>query len=170
MFRAIGAILVFLGCSAAGFSAAYSLKRERDLLRAFAGALTLLRSGVAYGAQSIAELFSEAAETAPAPLSGLFRDLSASVAQRPGERLSEHVNVAVCAYSEAVPLPVREAMRSLGAALGGSDTEGQLHAIALCEERIRAAERSAEASLPERGRMRRTLGVCLGAAIAILFL
>ena len=36
MFRPIGAILVFVGCTFAGFSAASALKRERDLLRAFA--------------------------------------------------------------------------------------------------------------------------------------
>ena len=169
MYRILGAGLLFLGCSAAGFSASALLKRQHRLLCAFTSSLALLRGEIAHGARSLPEIFTEAAESAPAPLSGFFYDLASSVRDAPGEPLPAHVSALLSASYE-LPPPIREAFALLGASLGSTDTAAQLHAIALCEERIRAAEQAAGSSCREQCRTYATAGVCLGAALAILCL
>lgn len=169
MLRPFGALLVFLGCSAVGFTAASELKREQDLLRAFTASLALLRFEIGYRARSLPEIFSKASQSAPEPLSGFFCRLAGTVSESPGENLSAHIKASLLS-SGTLPKPICEALEYLGGSLGGTDTETQLHTISLCENMISTAERELHQEFCQRGRARRTLGVCAGAVLAILFL
>lgn len=168
MIRPIGALLVFLGCSAAGFSAASELKHERDLLHAFSASLALLRSEIGYRAHTLPEIFRKASDSAPEPLCGVFCKLAETVSEAPGESLSAHVTASL-GFSTPLPQPICEAFKYLGASLGGTDADAQLHTISLCEELIRTAGEELQKEFMQRCRARRTLGVCAGAVLAILF-
>ena len=170
MIRTIGALCLFLSCSGAGFAAAAVFQSNRTLLHAFSETLALLRSEIGFGARSLPEIFSDAAESAPEPLCGLFCSIATAITAEPGGALSAHVSMAVVNCRGMLPRAIREGLIYLGSVLGGPDADGQIRALELCEERIRIAERSSEERLQTQCRACRTIGLCVGGVAAILVL
>lgn len=168
MVRVLGALCVFIGFSSCGFLAAASLRAQDDTIRAFSESILLLHAEIAYGAESLPEIFAKASESSPEPLCGLFRWISESICDKPGKGLTEHIKAALAACSAPIPSAVRKSLLYLGASLGGTDREGQLQALELCTERVREEEERMGERLAERCRTCGIAGVCLGAAASIL--
>ena len=70
---------------------------------------------------------------------------------------------------ENLPLSTTEALRLLGKSLGRFDLEGQLQGIEQVRSHCRRELEALEAGRDQRIRGYQTLGVCAGAALAILF-
>lgn len=164
----IGALLVIAGCGGVGFTMAASYKREEWCLRALLRALDYMACELQFRLTPLPELCLTAGKECGGPagqaLTALARELESQISPD-----ADSCMYAVLSKQENLPDTTAEALRLLGKSLGRFDLEGQLQGI----EQVRACCRrelsSLEAGRDQRIRGYQTLGVCAGAALAILF-
>lgn len=166
--KLIGAVLIIAGCAGFGFSLASGKRKEEACFRGLIGAMDLMQCELQYNLTALPELCAIAAGEQKGPVSQFFLELS--------RELSAQVNADVpgCvreALQKTPPFPgnVEKAIGLLGASLGRFDAAGQLKGLkyvrAYCREEVAALSENKEARL----RSYQTLGLCAGAALAILF-
>lgn len=169
MLKWLGAILVIGGCGGFGFLLAASHKRTEQCLRRLIGALDYMECELQYHLTPLPALCRQAA----AESSGVIRELFCALAQELEDQVSPDVKS--CMYAAIRKLPelppqAAEALRELGASLGRFDLQGQLQGL----EGVRGACRRSLEELSHNREVRlrsyQTLGLCAGAALAILFL
>ena len=168
MIRLIGACCIFAGCGSFGFSMAAASRREEAELRRLLAALEYMSCELSYRMTPLSALCRGAAGgsggTVRAFLTELARELDKQIAP----------DVQVCVYDVLNRLQppglLRRQMQELGATLGRFDLPGQLRGL---EGAIRSTEealRRIRDGAADRRRSYQTLGLCAGAAMAILFL
>ena len=165
----IGAALVLLSCGWYGFSVAARQKAEENALRNVLRSLHFMECELQYRLASLPELCREAGQESKGPVARVFTAL--------GEELERQIapNAAVCmdaALSKTRNVPPQAAamLRDVGKSLGRFDLQGQLSALgdagAHCKELLDKQLGNQEIRL----RGYRTLGLCAGAALAVLLL
>lgn len=168
MVRIIGACCIFAGCGGFGFSMAAASRREEGELRQLLAALEYMSCELSYRMTPLSVLCRTAAEgsggTVRAFLTELARELDKQNAP----------DVQVCVYDVLGRLQptslLRRQLQQIGATLGRFDLPGQLRGL---ESAIRSTEealRQLRDGAADRRRSYQTLGLCAGAAMAILFL
>lgn len=168
MIRVIGACCIFAGCSGFGFSMAAAHRREEAELRQFLSALEFMSCELAYRMTPLSTLCRAASEGS----SGMVRTFFTELARALDTQTAQDVQVCVQdVLSKLQPSKLlHRQMQELGTTLGRFDLPGQLRglegAIRSTEEALRAVRDGAA----DRRRSYQTLGLCAGAAMAILFL
>lgn len=169
MLKWIGSFLVFGGCGGFGFLMAASHRRTEHSLRRLIAALDFMECELQYHLTPLPSLCRQAA----AESTGMIRDLFCALAQELEDQVSPDVKSCMHAAIEKIPeLPpqVCGALRELGASLGRFDLPGQLRGLeavrTTCRDSLEELSRNREVRL----RGYQTLGLCAGAALAILFL
>lgn len=165
----IGAVLILVGCGGFGFSVASSTKRETHMLQDLLNALRMMESELQYKLTPLPELCRQAGKCSAGSVQEVFlnlaRELDWQLMPDVGSCMAEAIE-----KSHTLPKSVRKLFSQLGTCLGRFDLSGQLNQL----EYVRTAcekELSAFASNQEiRLRNYRTLGLCTGAALAVLFL
>ena len=165
----IGAILIITGCSGCGFAIAAGKRREERLLHQLIGILKFMESDLQFRLTPLPELCRLAAGetkgTLHTVLMNLYRELC----------WQKLLDAGSCMYaaiqrSGEIPAGVRRPLVQLGHTLGRFDLPGQIQGIQAvqkrCEESLGKIARNRE----ERLRSYQTLGVCAGAALAIILL
>lgn len=164
----IGALLVIAGCGGVGFTMAASYKREERCLRALVRALDYMTCELQFRLTPLPELCRTAGKecggAAGQALMALSSELESQISPD-----ADSCMYAALSKMDNLPASTSDALSLLGKSLGCFDLEGQLQGI----EQVRAHCRRELACL-ENGRDQRirgyqTLGVCAGAALAILF-
>lgn len=166
--KLIGAILVICGCGGLGFSIAAASKREEAALRQLIGALDFMECELQYHLTPLPELCRQAGRESKGAihqvLTALAHELECQIS--PDVQSCMHAALARCLE---VPKRVRQAFEIMGTSLGRFDMEGQVKGL----ETVRGfCRRELEGLSQNRdGRLRsyQTLGLCAGAALAILF-
>lgn len=168
MVRIIGACCIFAGCGSFGFSMAAASRREEAELRRFLAALEFMSCELSYRMTPLSGLCRAAAEGS----AGVVRSFLTELARELDKQTAPDVQV--CVYDVLARLQpsgiLRRQMQELGATLGRFDLPGQLRGL---ESAIRSAEdalRAIRDGAADRRRSYQTLGLCAGAAVAILFL
>lgn len=168
MVRIIGAGCIFLGCGSFGFAMAAAHRREEAELCRYLGALEYMSCELSYRLTPLNALCRGAAENS----SGTVRQFLTEVAAALERQTSADAQACVCevlVHLEVTPR-LRKLFRELGATLGRFDLSGQLRGL---ESAIRSGEealRTLREGAADRRRSWQTLGLCAGAALAILFL
>ena len=169
MVQLWGAILVILGCGCIGFLTAASHKNEEKCLRQFISALDHMECEIRFVQTPLPELCRKTALVINGPL----RDAFISLASELDDQIAPDVNTCVSAVlqkTNRLPELTKTAMELLGSSLGNYCREGQLTGI----ESVRAeSKRLLEIhtnNQDARIRSYQALGLCAGAAIAILFI
>ena len=168
MVRIVGACCIFAGCGGFGFSMAAASRREEAELRRLLAALEFMSCELSYRMTPLSALCRSAAEGSGGMVRTFLLELARALDQQTAP------DVQVCVYDVLARLQpsdlLRRQMQELGATLGRFDLPGQLRglesAIRSTEETLRAIRDGAS----DRRRSYQTLGLCAGAAIAILFL
>ena len=167
MWKWMGAMLVMAGCGTVGFSMARTHKREENLLQNLKDALEFMACELQYRLTPLPELCRLAGKEQKNPVGQtflrLYRELENQVLP----------DVAYCMNQSLregnLPGRLTEGFRLLGQNLGRFDLQGQLNGIEnvknYCDRELEAMGRNRE----ERLRSYQTLGLCAGAALAILF-
>ncbi len=165
----IGAMMIILGCGGFGFSLAAAHRREENTLRKLIGALDFMECELQYRLTPLPDLCRLAGQES----TGCIREVLLKLSSELDAQIAPDVESCMSAALSAVPaLPTRtrEAFRSMGKTLGRFDLSGQLKGL----EQVRASCRQqAEAmgvNREPRLRSYQTLGLCAGAALAILFI
>ena len=158
----LGAALVFLGSTAAGFALRQELRLRLRLLTAVIDSLNLLRSDIV---GRLLEALRHLAAGAPEPLSTQYAALADGITDG-GRPFSESWAAAFQALDMLTP-DVRAALLKLGEQLGKYDAQIQRRALDTCIETLQAAAAQMQADTTQRGKLFCGLGATLGLLAAV---
>ena len=165
----IGAAIVILGCGGFGFRLAFSHRQEEKNLRQFVSVLDYMECELEYRLTSLPNLCRQAAAISTGAIHSLFTALSQELESQVAPDAQYCMNAAISKTTGLSPL-LQEQLNNLGKSLGRFDLPGQLRGLcAVRQECARVLEKLTE-NKDVRLRGYQTLGLCAGAALAILFL
>ena len=165
MIRIVGACCIVTGCGGFGFAMAAAHRREEAELVRLISALEYMSCELSYRMTPLAALCRGAASEG---MVGDFFRLLASELER-GDAPDVQVCVRAVLDRLGAPRELERQLQQLGETLGRFDLPGQLRGL---EGAIRSAEdalRRIRDGADGRRRSWQTLGLCAGAALAILF-
>ena len=168
MLRLMGAGCILAGSGAFGFVMAAATRREEQQLRQLLGALEYLSCELSYRLTPLPGLCRGAAEDRKGAVGGFFQELAREL-----DRQAEpDVQSSVKSVLERTVLPpsVKGILEELGQTLGRFDLPGQLKGLELSIRETERLLRLIRDGAPERRRSWQTLGLCVGAALAILLI
>lgn len=165
--RILGAILIAASCGGFGLTMAANHKNEVKTLRCFIESLEYMESELQYRLTPLPDLFRTTANMTSDTLSRIYIDLSNELECQISPDAEQCMNV-VIQHHEDIPKLTREALSLLGNTLGHFDLDGQVR----CLDRIKedCLQKLSKYTENQETRLRsyKTLGLCAGAAIAIL--
>ena len=168
MIRMIGAGLIVAGSGAFGFAMAADHRREERQLAVLLKSLEYMSCELNYRQTPLPVLCRDAAMGEKGCVPDFFRELALELEK------AEAPDVQVCVWEvlqRVDPAPgLRRLLRELGATLGRFGLPGQLRGLDAAIQSTGDALRAFRDGAPERRRSCQTLGLCAGAALAILFL
>lgn len=162
-------MLTIAGCGGFGFSLAANYRREAKLLQSLMSVISQMECELQYKLTPLPDLCRLAAKDAKDPLREIFlnlaRELDWQTAPDSGSCMAAAIQ-----RSCSVPRNVKNILFHFGASLGRYDLSGQLKDLETirmeCEQELKALTENQESRL----RSYRTLGLCAGAAAAILLI
>lgn len=164
----IGAALIICGCGLVGFSASAAYRREERELRQLLSALDYMVCELQYRMTPLPELCRQAGAERSGAVGRLFRCLADELNSKVAPDVQSSLNSAVSA-TDQLPPRVLEAVGIMGTSLGRFDLEGQLQGLESVRLFCRTQLETMAAGRDTRLRSYQTLGLCAGAALAILF-
>lgn len=167
-FKWIGAALIIFGCGLAGFSMSAAYRREERELRQLLGALDFMTRELQYRVAPLPELCRHAGSERNGCVGRLLRNLAKELDSQVSPDVQSCLAIAAATAGE-LPKRIREAVCILGSSLGRFDLEGQLQGLETVRDYCTSQLESMEAGRDTRLRSYQTLGLCAGAALAILF-
>lgn len=167
-YKWIGAVLVIVGCGGFGFSLAASHKKEEGSLRQLNRILNFMACELQYRLTPLPELCRQAAKEGKGTLSEVFLNLARELDWQVSPDVSCCMITAL-RRSHDLPQRTRKRMLELGRTLGRFDLAGQLKGLEALETACRQDLEELSKNRDVRLRSYQTLGLCAGAALAILF-
>lgn len=162
-----GAIMVIAGCGGFGFRMAALYIREEKCLREFICVLDFMQCELQYRLTPLPDLCRQAAMQSR----GIIREILLQLTRELEDQLSADVEQCVCATVNKVkniPQSTLDLMGVLGRSLGRYDIEGQLRGLEGVRAEARLTLEQLSRNKDARIRSYQTLGLCTGAAIAII--
>lgn len=167
--RWIGAVLVFACCGYFGFSMAMSYRREEKTLRQLIAAIDYMECELQYRLTPLPLLLKQAAKQTGGTVKAVLAALSMELEEQISPEVSCCMESVLCKLRDISECSL-ETFRVLGQGLGRFDLQGQLKELdsarTFCSEHLSALLSNQDVRL----RSYQTLGLCAGAAIAILLL
>lgn len=167
--KLLGAILVFTGCGGCGFAMAASHRREENALRQYLIALEFMECDLSCRLTPLPELCANAARVTTGCVQALLQNLAQELESQVSPDAECCMRAAIAATS-GLPDRLAELLTELGASLGRFDLPGQLKGLASAQSQGKLALDALMENRDNRLRSYQTLGLCAGAALAILFL
>lgn len=166
-YKWIGAILIIAGCSGCGFSMAAGKRREEQLICQLMGILQVMDADLQYRLTPLPELCRMAAGEAKGLLQTVFLNLYRELSWQKQPDAGSCMYAAIQRTGD-IPPRVRRLLVQLGHTLGRFDLPGQLQGIQSVRSRCEEALGVIRQNRDERLRCYQTLGICAGAALAIV--
>ena len=164
----IGAVLIIVGCGGIGFMMAMYDRRELADLEQLSCALEFMICELNYRVVPLPELCRLAGESSSGNIRKLFFDLCRELERQIAPDAQCCMNAAVSAL-EFSPV-IKNLLRDLGRTVGRVDLRCQLRGLeAVRQEAVLALDKLTK-NQDVRLRSYQTLGLCAGAALAILLL
>lgn len=165
----IGAILVIVGCGGFGFSIAANYLQEERRIRQMIQAIQFMQCELQFHLTPLPELCRQAGGISGGAIREVLCSLASELESRK-EPDAASCMAAVLKKNQTLSGRCRRLLRQLGKTLGRFDLEGQLQGLqTVCAACLEARD-SLQKDRDTRLRSYRTLGLCAGAALAILFL
>ena len=163
IFRFAGAALLVCACTAAGMARAGQDRRRRLLEEDILRLLDAVEGGILYRRQPLAQLWRQLTESP-----GMFRVLRLESASRlpPRQAMEKDLCGGVCAV--LLPAEDRAAIRQWVLELGSGPADQEQARLQALRLALRQSRQRLYEEEMRSGRMYLSLGVCLGAAAAIL--
>lgn len=165
----IGAVLIVAGCGSCGFYAAAAGNREVKILKGILRAVSFMESELRYNLKPLPVLCAETAGISKGSIREIFENLSKELES---QLLPDAASCMASAIEKSHDIPgrARQLLHQMGQTLGRFDLTGQLNELeqlfASCEKELNICTQGQE----NRLKGYRTLGLCTGAALAILLL
>ena len=167
-YKWIGAALIICACGFAGFSMSAAYRREERELRQMLAALDFMARQLQYRLTPLPELCRQAAAERSGCVGRLFGNLARELESQVSPDVQSCLAIAAATAGE-LPRRIQEAVCILGSSLGRFDLEGQLQGLEAVRSFCRGELETMASGRDTRLRSYQTLGLCAGAALAILF-
>lgn len=167
--KIIGAACILCACGGFGFKVAALHRYQTKLLRQLLDILDLLECELNYRLTPLPELCQTVSNGASGPLKQLFVELTVELNRQLSPNVEKCLQTVLSKEYNIPPL-VKEIVLQLGKSLGRYDLEGQLKGIESTRSECRRILQSFTQNQDVRLRSYQTLGLCAGAALAILFI
>lgn len=165
----LGAVLIILGCGGFGFLVTASYKREELALRHLIGVLDFMQCELQYRMTPLPDLCRQAGKENKNSIGHYMTVLASELESQVSPDVSSCMNAALaCVYN--LPNRVQRAFELMGTSLGRFDAEGQIRGLESVRAFCRAELDAMAVNRDVRLRSYQTLGLCMGAALAILFI
>lgn len=166
--KILGAVMIIFGCSYFGFSLIAGIKLEENSLRQLIAVLDFMQCELQYRMTPLPDLCRAAGKEHKNRIGAFFFRLSEQLETRISPDVSSCVHTALC---DVPGLPARsvKALEILGMSMGRFDAQGQIQGIEHVRTFCRSELESMAVDREARLRSYQTLGICTGAALAILF-
>lgn len=169
ILRIVGAVIILASCGGFGFYLATEHKREERCLRSLAKAIELMICELEYRQPPLPQLIQIVSAQINGPVAQFFQAL----AQRLETQMDRDASVCtgeVLKDFTSLPLRTRLVLQQLGIGLGRFSLSGQVSCLQgvaqLCDRDLRSLAQDRDVKL----RSYRTLGLCAGTALIILFI
>lgn len=169
MLKWIGACLVFIGCGGFGFATAAVYKREIRSLRNLLRVLDYIECELQYRQLPLAELCRRASTACTGCVSSVMNGIAQELDNQILPDVAGCIKAAITKRKD-IPVYTMRAFQNLEGCLGAFDTETQLKALAAVRQECRFELDTLAKNQHNRVHSYQVLGVCAGAAVAILFL
>lgn len=169
MFKLLGAIFVFAGCGGLGFKIASDHRREEKTLRSLIALLDYMGCELQYKMTPLPELCRQTAAQCCGCLRTVFMHLAMELEDQIAPDVERCMTAAICKTKD-IPKSTLEGLELLGRSMGRYDVDGQLKALETVRDACRHILEKLSSNQDSRIRSYQTLGLCAGAAMAILFI
>lgn len=166
--KLIGTLIIIVGCGGFGFRLATTHRRVEKELRQFLIALDQMQCELEYRLTPLPELCRLAGETSSGGVRKLFITLCRELESQIAPDAQCCMNAAVAASD--LPPVLKNLFWELGKTLGRFDLTGQLRGLEAVRKDTNLALDKLTKNQDVRLRSYQTLGLCAGAALAILLL
>lgn len=167
MIKLFGGVLIVASCGCFGFLMAGNCYQEQRGLRQWVSALDFMQCQLQYHMTPLPELCRETAQQCTGKVKELFLRLALEL----DNQIEPDVRGCmknVLSNMEELPFQVRSAAQALGNSLGRFDSDGQILQLEAARRSGRERLERIGQDAQQRIRGYQTLGVCAGAALAIL--
>lgn len=166
--RIIGAVCVVLGCGSFGYLLSAAYHREERTLKELLYALDYMQCELQYHLTPLPDLCRQAAAVAK----GSVKNILFKLAMELEDHISADAGICMShalADAKDIPESITEILTMLGKTMGRFDLEGQIMGMEAVRQACRKNIDTMAANKSVKVRCYQTLGLCAGAAIAILF-
>lgn len=169
LLKIMGAVFVICGCGGMGFRLAAIHRLEEKSLQQLIGILDYMECELQYRLTPLPQLFRQACRE----FSGIPGRVMGKLATELESQISPDLSycmAAVLGKEKNIPPITDKALREIGRSVGRFDLEGQVKALEGVRQVCRKDLESLRDNRENRLRSYQTLGLCAGAALAILFI
>lgn len=160
--------MIILACGGCGFAMVSEQRRQERLLVRLQQALFCMEWELQFRLTPLPELCRQAGKEAAGELGSLLRELADQLDGGTAPEVADCMK-AVLRNHRDLPPQLRRLLHQLGRSLGRFDLPGQLEGLKALQKACQREYRSLSENRQERMRSCRTLGLCAGAALVILF-
>lgn len=170
MGKLLGAILIMLAATVAGWHRARHFAERPRQIREMILGLQRLVTEISYGLTPLPEALKKAALPMSKPLREIFEQAAGAMQPASGltARDSLHQAIHKSWGSTSMKNPERDTMLQLAYSLGLSDREDQLRHITLAVQQLKHEEATAQSEQMKYEKLSRNMGLLIGALIVIL--
>lgn len=167
MLKLIGACMIVAACGGVGFSMAWNYKKEEASLRQLIKALDFLYCELECRLTTLPQACYRTSGVCTGCVKELFRELAKELESQVAPDAQCCVRAALARVANT-PLRTQSAFFRLGDTIGMFHLEGQLRGLQSVQQECEKELEELEANRSHRLRSYQTLGLCAGAALAIL--
>lgn len=167
--KLIGAVFVILGCGSVGFMIAGAYRQEEKALRQLLCALDFMQCELQYHLTPLPELCRKVSSASEGYIREVFRNLAVELE----DQITPDVEQCVYHTLASVPrLPAltTQMVKRMAVGLGRFDVDGQVRGLEAMRTTCRSSLEQLTKDKSVRLRSYKTLALCAGAALAILFI
>lgn len=168
ILKLMGTALVVAGCGGIGFRIAANHRREEINLRQLIGILDYMECELQYRLTPLPELCRQIASVFTGVIGNVFSELSSEMDAQVLPDIGTCMSVAIAKITRLTPM-AQEELLLLGRSIGRFDLDGQMKGIEAVRQDCRRQLENLSSNRETRIRSYQTLGLCAGAALAILF-
>lgn len=168
-YQWIGMGIVIAGCGGVGARMAWLSRQQNQNLRSLIDALRDMEKELEYRMLPLPQLCRQAAETSHGIVKTLLEELNQELMSQVAPNAKYCMQAVLGKHRELDPM-LHDLLDKLGTSLGRFDLAGQLDGLQVVQAEAQDQLDRLRSGQAERLRSYQTLGLCAGAALAILFL
>lgn len=168
IIKVLGGIIIIFTCGVFGFMMATAYKKEISLLQQLIYILDYMECELQYRQTPLPDLCRQAAAQAQDLLRKIFLSLTNELEDKISADVEQCVSNAL-AHNQELPKVIQSMFDLLGKNLGRFDLEGQLKGLESVKQECKRQLSIMTTNSDVKTRNLQTLGLCAGAAMAILF-